>query len=104
MQADLNPSRLVSELCCVLLDGYVAGTLLRVVLYAQLLFFIRNKFRWEFCAWHSHPAEFGQNSPVFPKQSAVLIASGEIFENKIQKCKTSILLTLIVPKMTHLPG
>lgn len=28
---------------------------------------------------------FGQNSPVFPKQNSALIASGKIFENKIQK-------------------
>ena len=28
---------------------------------------------------------FGQNSPVFPKQNCALIASGKIFENKIQK-------------------
>lgn len=29
----------------------------------------------------------GQNSPVFPKQSSALIASGKIFENKIQKAR-----------------
>lgn len=60
-------------------------------------FFVRSKFSGNSVSGTTSLEMFGQHSPVSPKQSSVVIASGKILVNKIQKSKASVLLTSTAP-------